>query len=178
MDPTTNLIFFKPYSIAQTQMRAFLKELNHLIDKGVLEHIPCSEWTFPTFITPKKDGRICWSLGSYTDHLSQIHQVLLRLKRNRFTVNLLECGWAAQTTEYLGFLLAPEGIKHLPNKVQAITRIARPISTRQVRSFVILVSYYKDMWPRRAHILTPLTDICSIRKIHLDRCSRAHISQD
>ena len=81
-NPTTNPIFCKPYLIAKTHMQAFLKELNHLIDKGVLEHIPRSKWASPTFIIPKKDGRVCWSLGSYTDHLSQIHQVLLRSETN------------------------------------------------------------------------------------------------
>ena len=54
--------------------------------------------------------------------------------------------------------------KHLPRKVSAITSIARPSSTEQVCSFVGLVNYYKDMWPKRAHFLTPLTDICSTRR--------------
>ena len=105
-----------------------------------------------------------FSLGSLPAHFSQIHQVLLRLERNGFTVNPLKCEWATTTTEYLGFLLTPKGIKPLPHKVQAITQIARPNSTKNVRSFVGLVNYYKDMWPRRAHYLTPLTDICSTRK--------------
>ena len=48
--------------------------------------------------------------------------------------------------------------------MQAITHIAHPTSTKNVRSFVGLVNYYKDMWPRCAHYLTPLTDICSTRK--------------
>ena len=43
VDPYTTPIFCKPYPVAQTHMQVFLKELHHLVDKGVLEHIPCSE---------------------------------------------------------------------------------------------------------------------------------------
>ena len=240
------------------------------MDKGVLEHIPRSEWALPTLIIPKKDGRIRWvsdfwklnkllkrpryflpsipeimqrrqgfkfitkvdivmgcytfeideasqhlcvistpyglykykrlpmgitnspdffqsvmhplfsdlpnfecfiddigifSLGSYSNHLSQqVQQVLIRLERNCFTVNPLKCDWAVQTTEYLGFLLTPDGIKSLPHKIQAITNIARPTSTKHIWSFVDIVNYYKDISPKRAHFLTPLTDVCSTRK--------------
>ena len=105
-----------------------------------------------------------FSLGSYSEHLSHIHQILLRLERNGFTVNPFKCDWAVQTTEYLGFLLTPNGIKPLPHKIHAITNIARPTSTKNIRSFVGLVNYYKNMWPKRAHLLSPLTDVCSTRK--------------
>ena len=51
-------------------------------------------------------------------------------------MNPLKCDWAAQSTEYLGSLLTPEGIKLLPSKVAAITQIARPTSTKHIRAFV------------------------------------------
>ena len=35
-----------------------------------------------------------FSLGSYSEHLSHVTQVLLRLERNGFTVNPLKCDWA------------------------------------------------------------------------------------
>ena len=60
INPNTAPIFCKPYPIAQTHMQVFLQEFKHLIDKGVLEHVPRSEWAFPTFIIPKKDGRVRW----------------------------------------------------------------------------------------------------------------------
>ena len=42
-NPSITPIFCKPYPIAQIHRAVFLKELQHLIDKGVLEHIPRSE---------------------------------------------------------------------------------------------------------------------------------------
>ena len=84
-----------------------------------------------------------------------------RLESEGFTVNPIKCEWAVDHTDYLGFELSKEGLKPMPKKVEAIINVARPINTKQVRSFVGLVNYYKDMWPRRAHILKPLTDLCS-----------------
>ena len=33
-----------------------------------------------------------------------------------------------------------------------------------IHSFVGLINYYKDMWPRRPHILAPLTDLCGAKR--------------
>ena len=59
-DPTTTPIFCKPYPFPQAHIAVFKQELDHLLDKGVLAPIPCSEWAFPTFIIHKKDGRVRW----------------------------------------------------------------------------------------------------------------------
>ena len=78
------------------------------------------------------DNISIFSLGFVTNHLSQIYQVLLKLKRNGFTVDPLKCEWAVTSSETLGFLLTLEGIKSLSNKVQAIIQIPRPTSTKHV----------------------------------------------
>ena len=46
-------------------------------------------------------------------------------------------------------------------KVEAIVNMTPPKNTKQVRAFVGVINYYKDMWDRRSHILHPLTALTS-----------------
>ena len=63
--------------------------------------------------------------------------------------------------EYLGYLVTREGMKPQPKKVQAIHNMATPRTRKELRSFLGLVNYYRDMALRRSHILAPLTRLTS-----------------
>ena len=49
----------------------------------------------------------------------------------------------------------------LPDKVQAIKHIAVANNKKQLRSFIGVINYYRDMWKHRSEILTPLTKMTS-----------------
>ena len=49
----------------------------------------------------------------------------------------------------------------LPDKVQAIKSLAVPKTNTQLRSFIGLINYYRDMWKSRSDILTPLSSMTS-----------------
>ena len=54
-----------------------------------------------------------------------------------------------------------EYIVTLPKKVAAIKNIATTTNKRQLRRFVGMVDYYRDMWIRRSEALAPLTTLTS-----------------
>ena len=49
----------------------------------------------------------------------------------------------------------------LPDKVQVIQNIAVPKTKKQLRSFIGIINYYRDMWIHRFEILAPLTSMTS-----------------
>jgi hypothetical protein len=58
--PDVKSIHCQPYPIPQNHLGVFHKELEHLCDLGILSCFGATEWASPTFIIPKKDGRVCW----------------------------------------------------------------------------------------------------------------------
>eukprot|EP00804_Cyclotella_cryptica_P026398 CCRYP_008082-RA/>CCRYP_008082-RA protein AED:0.41 eAED:0.41 QI:0/0/0/0.5/0/0/2/0/123 len=61
--------------------------------------------------------------------------------------------------QYLGYVLSRDGIKPQPKKVQAILALTPPQNVRQLRRFLGMVQYYRDIWARRSEILAQLTNL-------------------
>ncbi|CAJ1944709.1 unnamed protein product [Cylindrotheca closterium] len=53
-------IHSKAYSVPVKHQHSFLKELWHLESINILKQCGPTEWATPTFIIPKKDGRVQW----------------------------------------------------------------------------------------------------------------------
>jgi RNase H-like domain found in reverse transcriptase len=99
--------------------------------------------------------------GSYEDHLTKVVEVLKRLQAAGLQVNLPKSKIAVQELEYLGYWLTPHGIRPMSNKGESIKNLMAPKTVKQIRSFLGMVNYYKDMWRHRSHLLAPLTELTS-----------------
>ena len=107
------------------------------------------------------DDILIVSNGSFQDHLDKIQQVLQRIQTAGFRANVRKCSFAEAELDYLGYWLTRQGIQPQPKKVEAIQRLLPPKNKRQLRHFLGMVNFYRDMWKRRSHLLAPLTTLVS-----------------
>ena len=105
------------------------------------------------------DDLLVITKGTFDDHLVKIEAMLKRLKEARLRVNAPKCGFVLREIEYLGYLLTCEGIKPQPEKISAILAILPPKNVKELRSFLGVIQYYRDIWWRRSHPVSPLTDL-------------------
>ena len=115
------------------------------------------------FIRAYLDDILIITKGSYQDHLDKVSEVLRRLQVAGLQVNLPKSKIAVQELEYLGYWLTPKGIRPMAKKVEAIKNLQPPKTVKQVRSFLGMINYYKDMWQHRSHLLAPLTDLTATK---------------
>jgi hypothetical protein len=66
--------------------------------------------------------------------------------------------------EYLGDWITQDGVKTLNKKVEAINNLAPPTNCTEVRKFIRLVKYYRDIWKQLSEILAPLTELTTTKK--------------
>jgi hypothetical protein len=105
------------------------------------------------------DDLLCISRSSLEDHLDKLEEVLRRLHDASSKVNAEKLRFCALEIEYLGYILTRDGIKPQSNKVQAILEIQPPTNVKQLRHFLGMVQYYRDLWARWSEIHAPLTSL-------------------
>ena len=102
--------------------------------------------------------------GSFTEHLDQLDEIFRRCQKANMKLNAAKCRFSFNEIDYLGYIVTPEGVKPNPKKIKAIQSMERPTTVTEIRRLFGMVQYYRDLWPRRSHILEPFTAISSGKK--------------
>ena len=93
---------------------------------------------------------------TFEDHLNDLRETFTRLKDLGMTVKPSKCHFACGEIKYLGHLITEQGIRVNPEKTKAITEMEWPNSSDNMKSFLGLVSYYRDFIHRCSTICEPL----------------------
>jgi hypothetical protein len=105
------------------------------------------------------DDLLCISKLSLEDHLEKLEEVLRQIRNAGLKVNAAKLAFCALEIEYLDYVLTRDGIKPHSNIVQAILAIKPPTGVKQLRHFLGMVQYYRDLWARQSDMLAPLTSL-------------------
>ena len=115
------------------------------------------------FVRTYIDDLLCLTKGTFEDHLEKLERVFARLSRAGLRVNAKKSFFARPELECLGYWITRDGIKPVSDKVSAILKIDAPKNRTELRSFIGVVNYYRDMWVRRSHVLAPLLTSKTVR---------------
>jgi hypothetical protein len=110
------------------------------------------------------DDTIIFGYAEFDSHLVDVTEVLRRLEAAGMQVNPDKCQWFQPAVTYLGFVITRAGIKPQQEKIQGILNMTRPTTQKDVRRFVGMVNFYRDLYPKGAETLAPLTDLSGHKK--------------
>ncbi len=105
------------------------------------------------------DDLLVITRGILEVHLEKLREVLRRLREAGLKVNAAKSFFCTHKIEYLDYILTRGGIKPQQTKVQAILAINLPNNVKELRHFLGMVQYYRDMWVKRSEMLAPLSDL-------------------
>lgn len=106
------------------------------------------------FVRTYLDDVLIVSKTDFSEHLNNLGQALERISKVGLKINAQKSFFGRGEIEYLGYWVTREGVQPLEKKVESILAIKEPKNRRELRAYVGLVNYYRDMWRRRSHVLT------------------------
>ncbi len=101
------------------------------------------------------------SKGTFEEHLKVLDDVFARLRQSCLKVNATKSNFGQHELDYLGYHITRTGITPIAKKVQGIINIQAPKTRKELRGFIGMINFYRDMWKNRAKLLAPLTALTS-----------------
>ena len=114
-------------------------------------------------------------LKTWKEHLEHLEQVFKALQEADLKIKQSKCEFFKSKVHYLGYLVGAEGVEPLPEKLEAIQKLAAPQNVDKLRQFLGLTGFYRKFVPFYADITQCLTKLLrkGIRYEWSDQCDNA-----
>ncbi|GFX61689.1 retrovirus-related Pol polyprotein from transposon 17.6 [Trichonephila clavipes] len=93
---------------------------------------------------------------TFEEHLQNIRKVLSKLSDANLKLNPSKCKFFQKEVNYLGHIISAEGVRTDHEKVSAVKNWKRPENLRELRSFLVLCTYYRKFVKGFSNIARPL----------------------
>jgi hypothetical protein len=107
------------------------------------------------FVYNFMDDLVVYS-SSWEEHLEHLRRVFKRLEKAGFTLNQEKLLLGRTEIPFLGHLVSAEGVRILPERIEAITALPRPKNLRDLRQFLGMAGFYCRFIPQFSRIAEPL----------------------
>ncbi|GFU76201.1 retrovirus-related Pol polyprotein from transposon opus [Trichonephila clavipes] len=110
------------------------------------------------------------------EHRSHLRTIFQRLSSYGLKLNISKCVFGVTELIFLGHLITPDGIKPLPDKVQAVLDYKQPETVGSLRKFLGLLNFYRRFLPKAAEQQYLLSEFLKGSKALADAALLAHPS--
>ncbi|GFU40357.1 retrovirus-related Pol polyprotein from transposon 297 [Trichonephila clavipes] len=118
--------------------------------RQVLAHLEfCIPYFYDLLIAPSSED----------EHIDHLHQIFSRLRDYGLKLNSDKCVLGKASVKFLGCLITDEGVKPLPDKVEAITNFPKPDTISQLRRFLAMLNFYRRFLLHAAEAQAPLNKL-------------------
>uniref|UniRef100_A0A146L2U0 RNA-directed DNA polymerase n=1 Tax=Lygus hesperus TaxID=30085 RepID=A0A146L2U0_LYGHE len=95
--------------------------------------------------------------SSLQEHMVRLRCIFDRLRQANLKVQMDKTEFLRKEVGFLGHLITESGLKPNPKKIEAITKFPVPKTTKELKGFLGLLSYYRKFIKNLADITKPLT---------------------
>ena len=93
------------------------------------------------------------------EHDRTLIRVLDRMREKGLTLNKRKCEFNKETIEFYGFIFGKDGVSPDAKKIDAIKKMPRPTTPKEVRSFLGMTNYISRFILQYADVTKPLRDL-------------------
>jgi transposase InsO family protein len=90
-------------------------------------------------------------------HTADVRQVLERLIKHNLYCAPHKCEFSTTKTEFLGFIVTPEGVSMAQDKVSAVLEWPIPTKVKELQQFLGFANFYRRFIKGYSRIISPLT---------------------
>ena len=105
------------------------------------------------------DDLLAYSKGDTKDHIDKLRQIFNILREANLKLRPDKCKFFQEKVKYLGFQLSKDGIVPDDEKLDLVRNYPTPETSKHVKQFLGLTTFFSRHCPKYAEIAVPLTEL-------------------